>query len=91
MTWFVFMSYLRVVRKTLISGASVPTKITQSTPYDAYCARQIENNASYEAYYVSSYPIAPWIVKSYGSDALLGIRRVRRVDADQVQLQKTTT
>ena len=91
MTRFVFMSHLRVVRKTLISGAAVPTKTSQSTPYDAYCAREIKNDASYEAYYATSYPIAPLIVKSYVSDALLGIRRVRPVHADQVQLQKTTT
>ena len=76
------MSYLWVVRKTLISGALVPTKITQSTLYDVYCAREIENDASYEAYYASSYYITPWIVKSYVSDALLGVRRVRRFDAD---------
>jgi hypothetical protein len=48
-------------------------------------------NASYEGYYAISYPTTPLSVETYVSDALLGIWRVPRVDADQVQLQKTTT
>jgi hypothetical protein len=84
------MSYMLVVRKTLISGAPVPARTSQPTPYDAYRAREIEENASYEGYCTISYPIAPLRVETYVFDALLGIRRVRRIDADQVQLQKTT-
>jgi hypothetical protein len=48
------MSHLSVVRKTLISGAPVPTKTSLSILYNAYCTREIENDASYEAYYASS-------------------------------------
>jgi hypothetical protein len=88
MARFVFMSYVRVVRKTLISGAPDPAKTSQSTPYDAYRAREIEENASYKGYYAISYPIAPLRVETYVFDALLGIRPVRRIDVDQVQLQK---
>jgi hypothetical protein len=88
---FVFMSHLRVVRKTLISGAPVLAKTSQPTPHDAYCAREIEKNASYEGYYAINCPTTLLKIEIYVSDALLGIRRVRRADADQVQLQKTTT
>jgi hypothetical protein len=65
MAWFVFMSYVRVVRKTLISSALVPAKTSQSTPYDAYRAREIEENASYKGYYAISYPIAPLRVETF--------------------------
>lgn len=87
---FIFISHLRVVRKTLISASVVQTKTSQPTPYDAYCAREIENDAGYEACHARSYSIALLMAKSYVSNALSGIRRVRRVHADQVQLQKTT-
>src|SRR5271156_209849 len=66
-TWFVFMSHLRVVRKTLISGAPVRAKTSHPTLRDAYCAREIEKNASYEGHYAISYPAAPLRVETYAS------------------------
>jgi hypothetical protein len=75
----------------LISKLLVAVKIRQPTSIDIYNSKEVENNIYYESSYIISCRISPFNVETNAFNALLGIGRARFVDADQVQLWKTST